>query len=75
VSYATDPLKLPNLLMRLTPSDSPTEREERNHHDGSSPKRVPGKQGEIPLPLGRKRRQRLLGSGLALGYLYLSSPL
>ncbi|MBI9096031.1 MAG: YibE/F family protein [Sphaerochaeta sp.] len=30
--------------------------------------RVPGKQGEIPRPLGRKRRQRLLGPGLALGY-------
>jgi hypothetical protein len=48
--------------------DSPTEREERNQHDGSSPERVQGKQGEIPRPLGRKRRQRLLSPGLALGY-------
>jgi hypothetical protein len=48
--------------------DSPTEREERNQHDGSSLERVPGKQGEIPRPLGRKRRQRLLSPGLALEY-------
>jgi hypothetical protein len=47
---------------------SPTEREERNQHDGSSLERVPGKQGEIPRPLGRKRRQRLLSPWLALGY-------
>jgi hypothetical protein len=47
---------------------SPTEREERNQHDGSSLERVPGKQGEIPRPLGRKRRQFLLSPGLALGY-------
>jgi hypothetical protein len=47
---------------------SPTEREERNQHDGFSPERVLGKQGEIPRPLGRKRRQRLLSPGLALGY-------
>jgi hypothetical protein len=47
---------------------SPTEREERNQHDGSSPERVPGKQGEIPRPLRRKMRQRLLSPGLALGY-------
>ena len=33
------------------------------------PERVPGKQGEIPRPLGRKRRQRLLGPGFALGVL------
>ncbi|MBG0767264.1 MAG: threonine dehydratase [Sphaerochaeta sp.] len=47
---------------------SPTEREERNQHDGSSPERVQGKQGKIPRPLGRKRRQRLLSPWLALGY-------
>ena len=28
--------------------DSPTKREERKPLDGSSPERVPGKQGEIP---------------------------
>jgi hypothetical protein len=42
---------------------SPTEREERNQQEGSSLERVPGKQGEIPRPLGRKRRQRLLSPG------------
>lgn len=48
--------------------DSQTEREERNQPDGSSPERVPGKQGEIPRPLGRRRRLSILGPGLALGY-------
>jgi hypothetical protein len=33
------------------------------------PERVPGKQGEIPRPLGPKRRQRLRFPGLALGVL------
>jgi hypothetical protein len=33
---------------------------------GFIPDRAEGKQGEIPHPLGRKRRQRLLNPGLAL---------
>jgi hypothetical protein len=49
-------------------SDSQTEREERNHLDGSIAERVPGSQGNIPRPLGRQRRRSLLGPGLALGY-------
>ena len=48
--------------------DSPTKREERNQYAGSIPERVPGKQGEIPRPFGRKRRQSLRFPGLALGY-------
>ena len=49
-------------------SHSPTKREERKQYGGSIPERVPGKQGEIPRPLGPKRRRSLLGPGLALGY-------
>ncbi len=37
---------------------SPTKRAERKHLDGSIPERVPGKQGEIPRPLGRKMRHK-----------------
>ncbi len=33
------------------------------------PERVPGKQGEIPRPLGPKRRRSLRLGGLALGVL------
>jgi hypothetical protein len=39
--------------------DFPTKRAEWEHLDGSNPERVPGKQGELPRPLRRKRRQRL----------------
>jgi len=48
--------------------DSPTKRAEWKHLDGSTPERVPGKQGEIPRPFGLKRRQSLRFPGLALGY-------
>ncbi|MDK2860635.1 MAG: hypothetical protein PWP25_1821, partial [Sphaerochaeta sp.] len=34
--------------MQCISSYSPTEREERNQHDGSSLERVQGKQGKIP---------------------------
>lgn len=78
VANMTDSSKLRTVVKILTEpehhgtslygSHSPTEREERNQHDGSSLERVPGKQGEIPRPLGRKRRQRLLSPWLALGY-------
>jgi predicted nucleic acid-binding protein len=48
--------------------DSPTKRVEWKHLDGSTPERVPGKQGEIPRTLVRKRRRSLRFSGLALGH-------
>jgi len=48
--------------------DSPTKRAEGKPFDGSNPERVPGKQGEIPRPLGLKRRQSLRLGGRALGY-------
>jgi prolycopene isomerase len=35
--------------------DSPTKREERKQYAGSIPERVPGKQGEIPHPLGAEK--------------------
>jgi hypothetical protein len=59
---------VPQQIQRGWYRHSPTEREERNQKEGSSLERVPGKQGEIPRPLGRKRRQRLLSPGLALRY-------
>ncbi len=50
-----------------TSIDSQTEREERNHLDGSIAERVPGSQGNIPRPLGRQRRRSLLGPKLTCG--------
>ena len=58
----------PNQVITLDANFLIPQRSESSGSHGSITERVQGKQGEIPCPLGRKSRQRLLGPWLALGY-------